>query len=191
MPAFLPMSSPRWAQQPCHADVGMCERGHLWLRFCLHCPAIRKEEGRLSHTLGKVLARCWHTQPYPLSMARAKEGREKGERRAKEKPFISVLAREGARLPTRWSDWWCISTAWPTKPPMPMARSTDLWLASSPTSTTHTRPRPRGVWSLTRRNTTEGWTKPKGRSPMRPSLRTILPPARRLRASKRIPRAVA
>ena len=84
MPAFLPMSSPRWAQQPCHADVGMCERGHLWLRFCLHCPAIRKEEGRLSHTLGKVLARCWHTQPYPLSMARAKEGREKGERRARE-----------------------------------------------------------------------------------------------------------
>ena len=24
------------AKQPCHADVGLCEGGHLWLRFTLH-----------------------------------------------------------------------------------------------------------------------------------------------------------
>ena len=28
-------------KQPCHANVGLCDGGHLWLRFCLHCPAIR------------------------------------------------------------------------------------------------------------------------------------------------------
>ena len=57
---------------------------HLWLRFCLLCSAIRKEEDRLSHTLGIVFLRSTFAQPYPLSMARAKEGRRKGEGRAKE-----------------------------------------------------------------------------------------------------------
>ena len=63
------------AQQPCHANLsahvipaqacgeagiyGQKASRHLWLRFCLLCPAIRKEEDRLSHTLGKVLARSW------------------------------------------------------------------------------------------------------------------------------------
>jgi hypothetical protein len=63
------------AQQPCHAILsahvipaqacgelgiyGQKASRHLWLRFCLHCPAIRKEEDRLSHTLGKELARSW------------------------------------------------------------------------------------------------------------------------------------
>ena len=74
---------------PCHPHVGLsshvmptlaCAREGIYGCWsCLFCSAIRKEEGRLSHTLGKVLARCWHTQPYPLSMARAKEGRRKSE----------------------------------------------------------------------------------------------------------------
>ena len=41
-----------------------------------------------------MLARCRHTQPYPLSMARAKEGRRKGERRAREgreKPVLRSI----------------------------------------------------------------------------------------------------
>ena len=89
MPSFLPMSSLRWAERWL-GIYGQKASRHLWLRFCLHCPAIRKEEGRLSHTLGKVLARCWHTQPYPLSMARAKEEREKGEGMAREMPGINL-----------------------------------------------------------------------------------------------------
>ena len=39
-------------------------------------------------SVGKVLARCRHTQPCPLSMARAKEEREKGERNACGKAFF-------------------------------------------------------------------------------------------------------
>ena len=59
--------------------------------FCLLCSAIRKEEGRLSHTLAILFLRSTFAQPYPLSMARAKEERRKYERRAKEGRVKGVL----------------------------------------------------------------------------------------------------
>ena len=59
--------------------------------FCLLCSAIRKEEDRFSHTLGILFLRSTFAQPYPLSMARAKEEREKSERRAKEGREKSLL----------------------------------------------------------------------------------------------------
>ena len=31
-------------QQPCHADAGLCDGGHLWLRFVFPLPFLLKEK---------------------------------------------------------------------------------------------------------------------------------------------------
>ncbi len=33
-----------WHQQPCHADAGLCDGGHLWLRFSCPFFLIRKDQ---------------------------------------------------------------------------------------------------------------------------------------------------